>query len=194
MKIEEDVIIKLCQKGKLEEFAKLYDAYFPKIYRFVFYKTSHKETAEDITSQTFIKAMRKIEQFHQAKGTFQAWLFKIARNQVIDYYRAKKNLFNIEDVWGLGEHSDVSSKLDASQLFNQAKQYLQKLTSQQREIVILRVWEKMPYQEIAQIMEMTESACRMSFSRSIKSLRQELGGFLVLVLILILRAGFETLS
>ena len=102
MHIDEKKIIKDCKKGDLEKFSGLYDVYIGKIYRFIFYKTSHKETAEDLTSETFTKALKSIEGFSANKGTFQAWLFRIARNTVIDFYRTKKDLKNIDDVWELG--------------------------------------------------------------------------------------------
>ena len=102
MHIDEKKIIKDCKKGDLEKFSGLYDVYIGKIYRFIFYKTSHKETAEDLTSKTFMKALKSVDRFDTEKGTFQAWLFRIARNTVIDFYRTKKDLKNIEDVWGLG--------------------------------------------------------------------------------------------
>lgn len=183
--LSEHSIIKSCKKGELEEFAKLYDAYVEKIYRFIFYKTSHKETAEDLTSDTFVKALENISSFEAKKGTFQAWLFTIARNTVIDYYRSKSNLVNVEDVWGLGQSDNLLRGLAAKEDLRRVREYLSKLSARQREIVFLRVWEDMPYKQIAEIMQETEVNCKMIFSRTIKRMRDDLGPLAVLLLLII---------
>ena len=94
----ESQVIKKCQAGELKQFGQLYDSYIKKIYNFVYYKTWHRQTAEDLTSQTFFKALTKIKQFDEIKGSFSSWLYKIARNTVIDYYRQNKADLNIDDI------------------------------------------------------------------------------------------------
>jgi len=183
MHINEKKIIKDCKKGDLEKFSGLYDIYVDKIYRFIFYKTSHKETAEDLTSETFIKALKAIDRFDDNKGAFQAWLFRIARNTVIDFYRVKKNLVNIEDVWELGHTDNVENVLSTQDDLRKVREYLGKLTPLQREVVILRVWDNMPYKQIAEIVNITEGNCKMIFSRTIKKIRQDIPLLVMLFLV-----------
>lgn len=182
MHIQEQKIINLCQKGKLKEFATLYDIYVSKIYRFCYYKTHHKETAQDLTSETFIKALKGVKQFDASKGTFQAWLFKIARNSVIDYYRSKRSFVAVEDVWDIGENHDILGSIDTKEQFKKVRQYLSKLSPLQREIIVLRVWENMPYKELAEVVGKSEAACKMVFVRTIKRLREDMGPILFLLL------------
>ncbi len=184
MHIDEKKIIDDCKNGDLEKFSELYDVYVEKIYRFIFYKTSHKETAEDLTSTTFMKALKAIARFNGKKGTFQAWLFRIARNTVIDFYRTKKNLVNIDDVWELGHTPDTLNALSTQDDLNKAREYLAKLSPRQREIVILRIWDNMPYKQIAEIVNETEANCKMIFSRTIKKMRDNLGPLVALLLLL----------
>jgi len=66
----QEQIIKECQKGNLDNFGLIYDDFFDKIYRFIYYKTHHKQTAEDLTSKTFIKALEKINSFDSKKGKY----------------------------------------------------------------------------------------------------------------------------
>ena len=181
---QEEQIVRRCQQGELEEFAKLYDAYANKLYRFVYYKTSHKETAEDITSDVFVKALKAINRFKSGKGTFQAWLFSIARNTVIDYYRTKKNLLNIDDVYSLKQDSSILRDLDNKELIKQVFEQFSKLSAEQREIIMLRVWENLPYKEIAEIMGKTEASSKMAFSRAVKKLKQEMLSALIILLII----------
>ncbi len=165
------------------EFIKLYEKYVDKIYRFIYYKTQHKETAEDITSSAFLKALESFGSFDPEKASFQTWLYTIARNSVIDFYRSRKPALNIEDVWGLSKEEDIERDLDTAQKLREVEKYLKKLKPEQREIVVLRVWEELSYKEIAQITGKNEGTCKMSFSRSIKQLREEMPLHLFLFLL-----------
>ena len=182
MENSENKAIDNCKKGNLKDFAILYDLYVKKIYRFIYYKTHHKETTEDLVSDTFTKALDKIDSFNKEKASFSCWLYTIARNSVIDFYRTKKTSFNIEDVWDLKSDSDTERDLGFSEEMVEVKKYLGKLSAKHREIVILRVWEGMSYKEIASIMDKTESSAKMMFSRVITDLRKELGPLAVMLL------------
>jgi DNA-directed RNA polymerase specialized sigma24 family protein len=73
-----------------EQFTEVYDLYASRIYQFIYYKTYHKETAEDLTSSTFLRAFENLHQFNPERGSIGAWIYQIARNLVTDHYRAKK--------------------------------------------------------------------------------------------------------
>lgn len=172
---DRDVLaIKQCQRGNLEAFGGLYDAYIKKIYDFVYFKTNHKETAEDIVSQVFFKALSKIGKFKFSQGTFQAWLYQIARNTVIDFYRTKKQDANVDDYWGLKDKTDIARDTEVKLKLEEVDVYLTKLKPEQREIIIMRVWQGMSYQEIAAVMVKSEASCKMVFSRAVRKLRDEI--------------------
>lgn len=175
--------IKSCQKGDLKQFGLLYDRYIKKIYDFVFYKTHHKEIAEDLVSQSFMKALNNISKFNINEGTFQAWIYQIARNTVIDHYRTKKQDINIEDVWDLARDEDLERDIDAKNKLKRIEKYIKELKPQQRDIIIMRVWQGMSYEEIAEVMKQSEASCKMTYSRAIRKLRKEmpLGVFLGMI-------------
>ncbi|MFH2013633.1 MAG: sigma factor [Patescibacteria group bacterium] len=77
MKDSENKAIDNCKKGNFKEFALLYDLYVKKIYRFIFYKTHHKQTTEDLVSDTFTKALNKIDSFNRERLFFIFFVFKI---------------------------------------------------------------------------------------------------------------------
>lgn len=169
---QEFELIERCVSGDTAAFGKLYDVYVKRIYDFIYYKTFHQQTAEDLTSQVFIKALSKIATFSNTKGTFQAWLYQIARNTVIDHWRAQKQDANLEDVWGLADKSNIELDIANKHLLEEIEDELQKFTPEQREIIVLRVWQGMSYAEIAQIVGKTENNCKVIFSRTINKLRQ----------------------
>lgn len=168
--MDEKKIIKKCQSGDKEDFARLYDAYFSNIFRFIYYKTGQKETAEDLTSKTFFKALKNVGQF-DPEGNFSAWLYRIARNNVIDYYRLERNMLDIDDCWDLDDRTDLLADLDNKIKLDKVKDLLKNLSTEQRELIFLRVWQGLSFKEIAGICGKSEAACKMSFSRSVGKLR-----------------------
>ncbi len=188
--MEDDVLyVNRCKAGDTEAFGVLYDRYIDKIYRFVFYKTFVKEVAEDITSDVFHKALQKINSYEADRGVFSAWIYRIARNNVIDYYRSQKGDVPLEDVFDVGFDERTPESLDAIAALDKVNVYLETLSSKQREIITLRVWEELPYLEIAEIVGGTEDSVKMAFSRSIRELREKCGP--ISPLLLFVAVGFS---
>jgi RNA polymerase sigma-70 factor, ECF subfamily len=169
-----DEIVQECQNGNLASFGKIYDEYIRKIYDFVYYKTHHKETAEDIVSKVFIKALSNIKTVDLKKASFKTWLYTIARNTVIDYYRTKKFDRDIEDIWDLAGRDDVARDIDIRNKIKNVQEYLVELKSEQRDIIVMRVWQGMSHKEIAEVMNKSEASCKMMYGRAIKKLRKEM--------------------
>ncbi|MDD5071297.1 MAG: RNA polymerase sigma factor [Patescibacteria group bacterium] len=187
MEINEEKIIIKCQAGDLADFGCLYDKYIKKIYDFVYYKTLHKETAEDLTSKTFFKALENINNYSSTKGSFSSWLYKIARNTVIDNYRTEKKTIDITEIWDLKSDEDIEKDAGNRQQLEEIKKYLDKLKPEQKEIVIMRIWDGLSYREIAAITGKSEAGCKMMFSRTIAILRKEMPLALFILLLLKLK-------
>lgn len=176
-------LIDLSKKGDREAYARLYDMFVGKIYGYIFYRTYHKETAEDLTSRTFLKALEKFYQYKASRGSFSAWLFRIAHNQIIDHYRKNKKTANIDDIWDLKSTDDVEQAAVNKEQIQRVKALLKELKPIQREIVLLRVWQDLPYQEIAEIVGKSEANCKMMFSRTLIRLRHDLSIAVVLIML-----------
>jgi len=171
------------QEQKL--FSNFYEEHVEKIYRFVYYKTHHKETAEDLTSQTFFKVLENIKNFNSKKGNFSSWLYSIAKNTVIDYYRTKRNETDVSDIWDLAGKQDIERDAEFREQLEKAEKYLKDFNAEQRDIILLRVWGDVPYKEIADIVGKSEANCKMIFSRAINQLRKEEVFALIVLLTLI---------
>lgn len=172
--------------GKQDAFIELYDSYIKPVYNFIYFKTSHRETAEDLTSQVFIKALKALPNFQlNNKASFAAWIFSIARNTVTDHYRVKKEFRNIDDIWDLAGDEDVERDFEFKEKSQIIEKYLKSLKVEQREIIILRVFQEMSYKEIAEIIGKNEAACKVAFSRAIKKMKDELPLSILLSLFLI---------
>ena len=177
-------LIQKCQAGELEEFSQLYDLYIKKIYNFVYFRTHHKETAEDLVSLIFMKALEKIASFNHKKGTFSSWLYRISRNTVIDYYRTKKSEANVDDIWNLTGNDNIERDLVNKIQLEKIGEYLQKLEPLHREIIIMKIWDGLSYKEIADITQKSEASLKMAFSRAMTKLRKEQALILILLLLL----------
>jgi RNA polymerase sigma-70 factor (ECF subfamily) len=169
-----EALVKASLSGDRKAFGKLYDLFSKKIYRFHYYRCYHRETAEDLTSQTFLKALERLSTFRPERGPFSAWIYGIARNCLMDHFRQKTNSVELEDIWEMP--SSVNLELDAENKDNWKKiqPFLKQLSSDERNIVLLRIWDELSYREIAQIVNKTEGSCKMAFSRALSFLREAL--------------------
>lgn len=172
--MNEEEILKECQSGNMANFGKIYDEYIRKIYDFVYFKTHHKETAEDIVSKVFIKALKNINSVDLQKASLKTWLYTVARNTVIDYYRTKKIDKDIDDVWDLASKGDVLKDIDIKNKIQDIEKYLSSIKSEHRDIIIMRVWQGMSHKEISEVMGKSEASCKMMYGRVIKKLRKEM--------------------
>jgi RNA polymerase sigma factor (sigma-70 family) len=174
MKENEKQLISLCQKGEWENFSPLYDYYVRKIYKFIYFKVKHQENTEDLVSTVFFKAVSALPKFDTESSYFSAWLYKIAKNVVADYYRFKREESGLDDVWRLKADEDTEKDIEDKEKKEEIKKALKKLKPKQREVVILRVWHELSYKEIAQIIKKEESNAKMIFCRAVKNLKYEI--------------------
>ena len=96
---DEQGIVRQAQQGDKDAFTQLYEAYFDKIYRYIVIKIGNKAEAEDMTQQVFLKAYQSIRSYKFKGVPFSAWLFRIAHNQIVDYFRkqSKRPIVGLND-------------------------------------------------------------------------------------------------
>jgi RNA polymerase sigma-70 factor (ECF subfamily) len=165
-------LLALAKLGESESFARLYDLYIKKIYNFIYYKTLNQAVAEDISSQVFLKAWQKLQQFKD--GNFGAWLYTIARNAVSDHYRREKEHTNIDDCWDLSDKDDFLGRVDKNLYLEKIRFLLAELKREDREILIMRFWQDMSFQEIAERLDKQEGAVKMACGRALKKMKNKI--------------------
>lgn len=169
--MEDNEIIAAVQAGDTEKFGLLYDAYFKKIYAYLFYRTRDRATAEDLVSATFYKAIGAIGKFDTHKGTFSAWLYRIARNTLYDHSRARKPVVPLEYAEAIPVKADYEKDVANRELLRKVNVSLADLSDEQREIVSMRAWDELSYAEIADILHKSEASCKMAFHRASSKLK-----------------------
>ena len=136
-----EFLVLRAKAGSRESFGRLYDEYVDLVYRYVYYRVGTHALAEDLTSETFLRALRRIGEFHWQGKDFGAWLVTIARNLVADHYKSSRFKLEIStaDLLDLGQAIEGPEKEFLDSLTNQALFLaVRRLNSEQQECVVLR--------------------------------------------------------
>jgi RNA polymerase sigma factor (sigma-70 family) len=169
-----DFLVRQSQKGTTEAFSELYDLFFQKIHKYVFYKVN-KEDVDDVVASIFIKAWTKIKSYKKTRHTFNSWIFRIAHNTVIDHYRTHKAVYNLDESLGVvDESADPTRMAEKSLNSKRVHRALQKLGDKYQEVVLYKFIHDMPNSEIAQIMNTKETTVRSLQHRALKQLKSVL--------------------
>jgi RNA polymerase sigma-70 factor (ECF subfamily) len=160
------------KKGEDAAFAEIYNLFFKKIYRFIFFRVGHKEVAEDLAEEVFLKAFSKISSVNEGNA-FEGWVYQIARNLVIDYYRQKKSIVALEEIENTLEYE--TNVIDVVNLHEQQKIFLKllkELGAEQQVVIKLKFFEELENSEIADLLGKNEGAIRVIQHRAIIKLQE----------------------
>jgi RNA polymerase sigma-70 factor (ECF subfamily) len=162
-----------------QEFLPLYDKFYKKIFNFILRHVFHRETAEDLTSQTFLKALSYIKKKRVDIKNFNAWIYKIATNEVLMHHRKKgtKNTLSIESEnlqlkEILIENREINPEIYAD--FLAVHQELKNLKAHEALIIELYYFEQKSYAEIQEIVKIKETTLRSILHRGLKKLKEKL--------------------
>ena len=158
---DEATLVHQAKAGDDHAFARLYDGYVERVYRFIYFRISDDTVTEDLVSQVFLKAWQNLDRYKIGNAPFIAWLYAIARNLVIDHYRSKKDLVPLEEAMSLP--SDMQSPDDEVQLqfdLEAMRDALQFLGADQQQVLILKYIAGLPNPDIAKIMNKQEGTIR----------------------------------
>jgi RNA polymerase sigma-70 factor (ECF subfamily) len=175
-------LVERSQKKDKEAFSRLFDFYYDKIIRYVFRRTLDVEYSKDITSNVFLKALDNIESFKWRNGinSFNAWIFKIATNEVNQYFRKQNRYkliiddpeirFNLKDESNLS--LEIEKKIDNDKYLMILNKAIKELKPIYQDIIHLRYFEEMSYDEISEVLKKNESTVRVYAKRAIEELEK----------------------
>jgi RNA polymerase sigma-70 factor (ECF subfamily) len=177
MSIEKDVVSRAI-KGDGEAFAQLYEEHFDKIYRYIYLRLGNQAEAEDLTQEVFVKALEAIGSYKWRNLPFASWLFRIAHNQVIDYFRKEGKVEKV--AWDNNiAHVDepnpafvAEQRLEGEELSDNVK----KLPPSQREVVSLRFGAGLSIAEVAKALGKSPGTVKALQYNGIVALRKMMLG------------------
>jgi RNA polymerase sigma factor (sigma-70 family) len=159
-----------------EAFARLYDQFMPKVFRYINYRIVDAHTAEDLTSMVFEKALTKFKSYDSAKAGFSTWIFSIARNTLIDHYRTHKSDQNVplENALPLSvETLSVEDVLTREEECQMLQKCVKELSAQEQEIISLKFGAEMTNREIAKMTGLSDSNVGTITFRAVRKLRDK---------------------
>lgn len=169
----EDKLIERAVGGKASAFGSLYDYYQPKIYRFVLIKVGRREDAEDLTHQVFMNAWENVGGYKNLGFPFSSWLYRIARNQVVDFYRTKKPETSLEKMDPEYFVAPATAQFDLMQKMEMegVRRALEKLKPDYQDVIIMRFVDDVSIKEVALALDKSEGAVKLLQHRAIKELK-----------------------
>lgn len=174
--LDEAALIERAKTDK-DAFGELYERYRDRIYNYIYYRTSNSHEAEDLTARVFMRAMKHIGAYVDQGVPFSAWLYRIARNMVANWYRdnSRRQTIGLDDItqWHVGEegaelavqiHEDKANLLAA----------ISRLPADRQELLVLKFVDQLPNAEIGDIMGRSEGAIKSLYHRTLAALRDDL--------------------
>lgn len=173
--LNEELIIIQAAKVNPERFAPLYDKYYKKIFNYVYQRMDSKDTAFDITGQVFLKALTNLNRYEYKGVPFASWLYRIAHNEVMQLFRSQKDKRAINaDISDLRYICEESEELFFEEYIPAIKKLIRELNEDDLQLVELRFFEKRPFKEIAEILDITEVNAKVKMYRIVEKLKKSL--------------------
>ena len=156
-----------------EAFGQIYQRYERRIYRYIYYRVGSPYDAEDLTEQVFLNAWRAIGRYQQRGRPILAWLFRMAHNLVIDYYRTQKKEAGLDEELVAEKPSfNPGYLVELHEEFDELHEAIRRLNAEQQRVITLRFVEGMCYPEVAAILGKREGAVRVLQHRALIALRR----------------------
>jgi len=174
-KSESDLIRMACE-GDSDAFGALYEKYIDQIYNYIYFRTSNGKDAEDICSRVFLRALNHIEKYEDRGYPFSAWLYRIAHNLVVNWYRDSERT---DEISLLDQYppptmdGSVEERIETRDENKRLLGIIRDLPEDRIELLVLKHVEGLTNLEIGEIMDRTEGAIKALYHRTLESLRDD---------------------
>ena len=168
---DEKLIIDEVKNGNKEKFGILIEKYQNALFTFILYSVKDEGSAKDILQETFIKALKEINKYKE-EGKFKAWLWTIARNKVMDFYRKADKTVPLEEE--TVEQNDETSKNALGTIeLKHIQNLIDELPKEQKEVILMRQY--LSFKEIAAVLDCPLGTVLARLNRAIKKIQKSLG-------------------
>ena len=171
-------LVREAQQGGAAAFSALYEHYYDSIFRYVSFRTGNTTEAEDITAEVFVRMIESIHRFKWKGYPFSSWLFRIAHNLVVDFYRKKgrRRVVSLENAPPIMEEGvvDADARMDLELTMGDVRRAMEDLTDLQREAITLRFAAGLSVAETAKAMGKKDNAVKALQHAGLKKLRRAL--------------------
>lgn len=180
-RVDERRLLKAAQRGDSSAFSDLYRAHVQAVFRYIYFRVSDRDLAEDLTGDVFVRALKSLPTYTDQGKPFAAWLYRIAHARVVDYYRKTGRQPIISSI-GERENIPVKQDMDATITQKQTRQQaatllrqaIATLTNEQQQVIVLRFVEDKHLEEVAQLMGKNANAIKALQHRALRSLAGKL--------------------
>ena len=166
-------LVELARAGDKDAFGLLYDHYAASVHRFLYYRTRSQTLAEDLTSETFFRALRSMSGFRWQGKDFGAWLMTIARNLATDHFKAGRTRLELTTD-DMGQHDDETEGPESAVLASLANEALltalTELPDEQRDCLVMRFLQGMSIAETAAVLGRSDGAVKQLQLRGVRNL------------------------
>lgn len=160
----------------MTEIEKIYDIYFKDIYLYIYSLSGNKHIAEDITSETFIKAMNSIDSF-KGNSDIRVWLCQIAKNTYYSYLRKNKKLVSIDSLPEQEDDLNIEKKICVSEESMKVHEILHSLNEPYKEVFTLRVFGELSFKQIASLFGKSDNWACVTYHRARNKIKERLEGY-----------------
>ncbi len=175
---DEKTLIDRAKNGDEQAFSLIYRRYFDDIYSYVYWSTGSVEVAEDLTEEVFFRVLKYIDKYDGKKAAFKSWIFRIARNLIIDHFRSRSRHFHEALNEGLGEEDgrleEIEEQVEEEEIVRLLREGLGMLTGEQRQVILMKYFLGMNNQEVGEIIGKRKGAVNSLQNRALN----RLGAFL----------------
>lgn len=171
--VSDEALMYKVKAGDIDKLGLLYERYNKSLFGYFWRLTSNTEISEDLMQTVFYRILRHRKQF-KGKGRFISWMYRIAHNLWVDFYKKDKRLGNREDLkpWDLKDELTVDEQIAREERIRQLRSALNHLDPDKKEVLILSRYQGLKYYEIADLLKTTEGAVKIKIFRALNDLKE----------------------
>jgi RNA polymerase sigma-70 factor (ECF subfamily) len=172
---DEIVLVNRSIEGDAEAFGDLYERYMNQLYRYIYYRIGDPGLSEDFTEVVFLRVWESMASFDVDRISFKGWLFRVAQNLLVDYYRTRKKQHSLDEDFDFPDpQQSPEDRMITSERETLVISALKELKQEYQEVLTLRFVNGLSHAETAQVLNRTIGAVRVLQHRALRALDKEL--------------------